>query len=157
MILPHRALTAPLLALALATLAAFVAATPLRADPSEVYAPGGVAISGYDPVAYFVEGEAVMGRADLVLKWRGAMWYFASPEAMEAFEMNPNGYAPQYGGHCAYAATQGAAAAADPTVFTLHAGRLYLNASPGQRAAWARNIAQNIARADAAWPSLFGR
>ena len=90
MILPIRNYTTTLTTTLIAVVLAVFATTGVsRADPSRVYAPGGVALSGYDPVAYFVQGEPVMGRAEYALKWHGAKWYFATAEAMEAFEMNP--------------------------------------------------------------------
>ncbi|WP_343082254.1 YHS domain-containing (seleno)protein [Ostreiculturibacter nitratireducens] len=130
---------------------------PVHADPREVFAPGGIALDGFDPVAYFQEGRAVEGDESHVLKWRGAMWYFSSAEAMEAFEMNPGAYAPQYGGFCAVSAAEGSVSASDPTVFVIHEGRLYLIASGGGRNAFMQDLASYIARADANWKELAGR
>ncbi len=91
------------------------------------------------------------------LRWHGAVWYFASSDAMEAFEMNPHAYAPQFGGYCALSAATGTLAPADPEVFMLYQGRLFLNGSVAQRDAWTRDIAGNLALADANWPGLVGR
>ncbi|SPH18759.1 hypothetical protein DEA8626_02302 [Defluviimonas aquaemixtae] len=128
----------------------------LAAEP-EVYAPGGVAISGYDAVAYFIEGRPVPGRAEYALKWHGATWYFANAETMEAFEMNPAAYAPRYGGYCAYAMSKGAVAPTVPEAFTVHDGQLYLNFSTEVRTIWSRDIPGNIALADAHWPTALTR
>lgn len=143
------------LVLVLALVSAFL--RPVHAETAEFFAPEGVALAGFDPVAYFEEGRAVHGNGAFVLKWRGAMWHFASAEAMEAFEMNPGAYAPQYGGHCALAAAEGSVTPSDPEVFLIHEGRLYLIASGGGRAAFSQDLAGHIARADANWKALTGR
>jgi YHS domain-containing protein len=145
-------------ALFVAALAIPVAGTILRpafADEPEVFAPGGVAISGYDPVAYFTEGKPVPGKMDHALMWRGATWYFASAESMEAFEMNPAAYAPQYGGYCAYAMSKGAVASTAPEAFTVSDGRLYLNFSTEVRTIWSQDIPGNVVLADGYWPAAL--
>jgi YHS domain-containing protein len=128
---------------------------PALADEPEIYAPGGVAISGYDPVAYFAEHKPVLGSADHALRWRGAMWYFVDGENMEAFEMNPSAYAPQYGGYCAYALSKGAIAPTVPEAFTIHDGALYLNNSTAVRTIWTQDIPGNILKANANWPTVL--
>ncbi len=146
-----------LFALALAIPVAGTILRPAFADEPEVFAPGGVAISGYDPVAYFQQGQPVMGTASHALMWRGATWYFATAEAMEAFEMNPAAYAPQYGGYCAYAMSKGAIAPTVAEAFTIHDGRLYLNFSTEVRTIWAADIPGNVTRADGNWPAVLHR
>lgn len=143
-----------LVALALPVLGTIL--RPALAEEPDIYAPGGVAISGYDAVAYFVENRAVPGIADHALRWRGATWYFVSAKNMEAFEMNPSAYAPQYGGYCAYAVARGSAGASAPEAFAVHGGRLYLNSSVAIREVWAEDMAENIRRADANWPGILG-
>ena len=130
---------------------------PALAGEPDVFSPGGVALAGYDPVAYFTEGRPVMGEAGHALKWRGATWYFASDEAMQAFEMNPAAYAPQYGGYCSYAMSKGAVSPTVPEAFTIHDGRLYLNFSTEVRTIWSADIPGNIALADQYWPAALGR
>lgn len=145
--------------LILAILALPVAGTILRpalADEAEIYAPSGVAISGYDPVAYFMAKKPVQGEADHALRWRGATWYFATAANMEAFEMNPAAYAPQYGGYCAYSVSRGSLSASSPEAFTIHGGRLYLNSSPAIRAVWGEDMDGNIQKADGNWHDLTG-
>lgn len=150
--LNRRALIAAVLLL---PVAGTIVRPALAAEP-EVFAPGGLAISGYDPVAYFTDGRPVMGKSRHALRWRGATWYFATAAAMEAFEMNPSAYAPRYGGYCAYAMSKGAVASTVPEAFTIHGGRLYLNYSTEVRAIWSEDIPGNIARADQNWPSALG-
>ena len=129
---------------------------PALAEEAEIFAPSGAAISGYDPVAYFTRQQPVQGVASHALRWRGATWYFASAENMEAFEMNPAAYAPKYGGYCAYAVSLGSLSASVPEAFTIHDGRLYLTSSTAIRAVWSKDIDGNIRKADANWPGLTG-
>ena len=67
----------------------------------------GVAINGTDPVAYFTMSKPVQGSADHALNWNGVTWHFASGENRQMFERYTEKYAPQYGGHCAYAISKG--------------------------------------------------
>ena len=147
-------------ALILAALVIPVVGTILRpavaAEP-EVFSLGGVAISGYDAVTYFTEGKPVPGDAEHALMWHGATWYFASAATMEAFEMNPDAYAPQYGGYCAYAMSKGAVAPTVPEAFTVHDGKLYLNFSTEVRTIWSNDIPGNVGLADGHWPTALLR
>ena len=90
--------------------------------------PAGIAIEGYDPVAYFTEGQAVPGKPEFSLRHDGATWLFASAEHRALFESDPEKYSPAYGGWCAYGMAEGYAAETDPVNgWTIHEGRLYLN------------------------------
>ncbi|MFZ1727777.1 MAG: YHS domain-containing (seleno)protein [Albidovulum sp.] len=130
---------------------------PALAREPEVFATAGVAISGYDAVAYFTEGRPVEGSPAHALKWRGATWQFASDAAMDAFEMNPSAYAPQYGGYCAYAMAKGAVATTVPEAFTINKDRLYLNFSTAVRSIWSEDIPGNVSLADGNWPAALDR
>ena len=96
----------------------------------------GVAIKGYDPVAYFTEGAPVEGSEDFTAMHDGATYHFASAANRDAFLADPEKYAPQYGGFCAYAVAQGATAPIDPEAFTVLDEKLYLNYSDHVRAQW---------------------
>jgi hypothetical protein len=141
----------------LLTAALALAARPAGAGTPEVFATGGVAIHGYDPVAYFTEGKPVQGRRDLMLKWAGAMWRFSTEANLAAYEMNPRRYAPQNGGYCAYALSLGAIATTVPEAWTIHDGKLYLNFSTAVRRIWSADIPGNVRKADANWPAVLGR
>lgn len=130
---------------------------PALAREPEVFSTAGVAISGYDAVAYFTEGRPVEGKPSFSLKWRGVTWQFASAQTMDAFEMNPGAYAPQYGGYCAYAMSKGAVATTVPEAFTINKGRLYLNFSTAVRTIWGEDIPGNVALADSHWPAALDR
>ena len=152
-----RALAAPgVLVLGLALLLA-QAERLLAEAPPPVAAVGGVAAGGYDVVAYFTQGEPVPGDPAHALKWRGAVWLFASAESQLAFEMNPRAYAPRFGGYCAFALSQGRLALADPAAFAIHEGRLYLAHSPAVLDRWRADPARFIDAARAEWPAVLGR
>ena len=130
-------------------------ARPALAGAPDFFAPNGIAIHGYDPVAYFTEGRPVEGKKDHALKWGGAIWYFASAAHMADFEGNPRRYAPQYGGYCALALSKGQIATTVPEAWTVANGRLYLNFSTGVRSLWASDIEGNVAAADGNWPDAL--
>jgi hypothetical protein len=135
--------------LALALSSAARAATP------EIYAEGGIAIDGTDPVSYFTDGRPVAGSPAHALEWRGATWRFASAESRARFEADPEAFAPQYGGWCAWAVAEGYTASTIPDAWRIVDGRLYLNFSRGVQRRWERDIPGNIARADANWPGVL--
>ncbi len=143
------------LSLALATPLIGLPFRAAMAASSEVFATGGVAIHGYDPVGYFDQSSPVEGSSSYQLKWMGAVWRFASADHMYAFEMNPHRFAPQYGGYCAYAMAQGAVATTVPDAWTVHDGKLYLNFSTGVRQIWQQDIPGHIASADQHWPEAL--
>ena len=126
------------------------------AAPVRVQAEGTdrVAVGGYDPVAYFTEGRAVQGDGAIALKWRGRMWRFASAANRNAFEMNPHAYAPQFGGFCTLALSEGRIEPGTPTEFVIHDGRLYLVHDARRRADLAQTLAARVEQAAAQWPEL---
>ncbi len=114
----------------------------------------GTAIKGYDPVAYFTEGRPLKGSRRHAYEWQDATWHFASAEHKALFAANPERYAPQYGGYCAYAVALGSTADIDPDAWRIVDGKLYLNVSQSIRRKWEQDIPGHIARADANWPSI---
>jgi len=136
-------------------LALFVAlAAPVRAG-EVVYTSWGKAIDGYDAVAYFTEGRPVEGEGDFTHEWMGAKWYFASAANRDAFAADPAKYAPQYGGYCAWAVSQGYTAKIDPEAWKVVGGKLYLNYSKDIQKQWiAGGIDKLIAAGDGNWPAL---
>ncbi len=140
---------------ALAAPSVLVFARAGRAATPEVFNTDGTAVHGADVVAYFRDGKPVDGLPELSVRWRGANWRFASPDNMEAFEMDPHAYAPRYGGYCAYAMAQGAIATTVPEAWSIHEGRLYLNFSKGVRRIWRKDIPGYIEAADRNWPGVL--
>ena len=114
----------------------------------------GVALGGYDPVAYFTEKMSKPGKAEFKASWNGVDWYFANVENMKAFTATPEKFAPQYGGFCAYAAANGSVAGGDPEAWTVVDGKLYINLSDSVRQIWSQDIPGNIVKADKNWPGL---
>lgn len=127
---------------------------PERARPGKVFAVGGVAIRGFDPVAYHLRGEPVRGSRQFSLPWRGATWCFASAEARDRFAAAPLRWAPAYGGFCAYAVSRGYPASTDPAAWRVIADRLYLNYNLPTQERWLRDVPGNIALADRNWPEM---
>jgi YHS domain-containing protein len=114
----------------------------------------GTAIEGYDPVAYFEEGRPVEGDSDYAHEWMGATWYFASAENRDLFAADPERYAPQYGGYCAWAVANGYTAKIDPQAWAVVDDRLYLNYSPDVQKQWQQDVPGNIGKADGNWPGI---
>ncbi|MGB0694079.1 MAG: YHS domain-containing (seleno)protein [Rhodospirillaceae bacterium] len=133
-----------------------VARPSLAKDPNYFADFWGNAIRGYDPVAYFTEGKAVEGSEDLELDWDGATWRFASAENLAAFKADPTKYAPQFGGYCAWAVSQGYTASIDPEAWDIVNGKLYLNYSTGIQKKWQQNRDANIAAGERNWPAALG-
>lgn len=101
-----------------------------------VYQKDGLAIDGYDPVAYFTIGKAMRGNADFSTEYRGAVWQFMSEEHKAAFLAEPEKYAPQYGGHCAFAASKGYVAKSEGDQWSVVNGKLYLNYNQVIKSRW---------------------
>ena len=128
--------------------------TDTTAAEAKIYAEDGVAIKGADPVAYFTDESFVSGSADYTHEWSGTTWQFSTAENRDLFAANPEQYAPQYGGYCAWAVGQNALAAIEPTAWSVVDGKLYLNANERIQARWSQDIPGNIALAEENWPGL---
>lgn len=149
-----RKLFAPLIAGLLGL--ALIASTPAQAAEDPVYQSFlGTAINGYDPVAYFTDGKPVEGSSDHAYDWNGAEWHFASAENLETFKAAPEKYAPQYGGYCAYAVSEGYTAKTDPHAWRVVDGKLYLNYNKDVQSKWLQDIPGRIAKADQNWPKVL--
>ena len=115
---------------------------------------GGVAIKGYDPVSYHTMKQAVKGDRQFTSEWKGVNWLFSSQENRDLFSNNPDKYAPEYGGYCAYAAAKGSLAPIDPNAWTIYDDKLYLNYSSSIRKKWRKDIEGYVKKADNNWPKL---
>ena len=113
------------------------------------------AIKGYDPVAYFKEGKPVKGVKEHSVQWNGAVWYFASAENKKAFQEDPESYAPQYGGYCAYGVSKGGLFKTEPEAWSIVEGKLYLNYNLSIKKDWEEDIPGYIQKADSKWPGLL--
>ena len=141
------------------TLAVFVMLMSVNVWASDLAGPYrsnflGKAAEGYDVVAYFSQGKAVEGDGDFTYEWKDSEWRFASAENRAKFEADPAKYAPQYGGYCAYAVSQGYTASVDPEAWSIVDGKLYLNYSKSVQSTWTQDIPGYIASADGYWPKV---
>lgn len=122
--------------------------TPIAA----VNTQDGVALKGYDPVAYVTDVRPVKGDPRFTATWNGATYQFASAEHRDRFLADPGKYAPQYGGYCAFAISRGRIADIDPDQWARVNGKLYLNNNAFAQAAWSVDRPGNIAAGDSNWP-----
>ena len=113
------------------------------------------AINGYDTVAYFTVGKPVKGLDSLTSDWMGAKWKFSSQAHLDLFKANPEKYAPQYGGYCAYGVTQGYLVKVEPDQFTVRDGKLYLNYDAEVQTKWAKDPVGYIRMADEKFQPLL--
>ncbi len=120
----------------------------------------GYAASGYDVVAYHglpnvAVGQsapaAIKGSTKHVVEFNGAKWAFASADNAAKFKANPAKYAPLYDGHCAYGLAQGGKVPANPNLWRIVDGKLYLNITPNVVGFWEEDIKGNIVKADKNW------
>ncbi|MEM6439077.1 MAG: YHS domain-containing (seleno)protein [Pseudomonadota bacterium] len=145
--------------LAAAALAAAAVLAPagaaLAAD--EIFisdAAKGIAINGYDPVAYHSEGAPVKGSADFKFEHEGAVYKFSSAENLAAFEADPARYAPAYGGWCAVGTSKAKKIPTQPELFAIVDGQLYLNSSEGAHKLFKGDKPGTISTADANWTRI---
>lgn len=145
-------------------IAAAALAVPFSVAAPAAMADGGVfvgvegsnvAVSGYDTVSYFQgSGKPVLGSANFKVKHDGAVFHFSSQANADTFRANPDAYAPQYGGHCAWALSRGSLAPGDATLYKIHDGKLYLNFNRTVQSTWLGDIDGFIAKSDPAWTKI---
>ncbi len=121
---------------------------------SEIYTTANGAIDGYDPVAYFTEKKPVAGRAEITAVWKEQTWRFASQKNKELFVANPEKYAPQYGGYCAYGMAGGYKAKTEADAWAIVNDKLYLNYNKKVQKDWLEQKAGMIEKADKNWPTV---
>ena len=124
-----------------------------KAEPINKNADG-VALRGYDAVAYFTEGKALKGQPQWQHEWAGAKWRFASAANRDLFAKDPAKYAPQFGGYCAWAVSNNYTYDADPELWKIVNGKLYVNYNQLARFRWERDIPGRIKLAEQYWPQL---
>ena len=117
----------------------------------------GIALHGYDPVAYFTVGAPTKGSASFTAKYEGASYHFASAENMRKFKANPSAFAPQYGGFCAMGVALEKKLDGDPAAWKIVDGKLYLNVNADVSVAWQRDIPGNLEKANDYWPEIKGK
>jgi len=143
--------------LALLAIAAGGFALPTGAATTEyvvVDRNSGLAISGFDPIAYFTNGAAILGKGEFEYRYAGAVWRFHNPGNRGAFIADPDIYMPRFGGYDPVAVGRRAAVPGDPRTWAIVGERLYLFHSPDTKSAFANGAAKAIAAAERQWPKV---
>ena len=138
----------------LATLLLSLAAAAAHAAGESNLDSSGLALKGYDPVAYFTEKKPLKGKVEFTAQHEGATYRFASAANRDAFAAAPQQYAPQYGGYCAFGVAGGYKAPIEPDAWTVADGKLHLNYSQSVRSRWASDIPGFVRKADTNWPTV---
>lgn len=144
--------------------AGFALLTSTAAFAGDQYIDGtGFAVSGYDPVAYFDLEQApvgspqpagVPGRADITAEHNGATFAFSTLENRDRFLADPEAFAPQYDGHCAYGVSKGGKVPGNPNLWRIVDGKLFLNINDNVVGFWEEDIPGNIELAETNWVSI---
>ncbi|HKE94651.1 MAG TPA: YHS domain-containing (seleno)protein [Povalibacter sp.] len=114
----------------------------------------GVALRGYDPVAYFTDNKPEKGLAKYAYEYKGSKFLFASAKNEQAFATNPEKYAPQFGGFCAFGTANGVKATTQPDAFSVVDGKLYLNHDTNVQKRWKEDVDGNISLGEKNWPEV---
>jgi len=129
----------------------------MAADPAYYSHKSKGAIKGADVVAYYSlqPGQpAVKGRDEFTYEWQNTVWKFSSEENRQAFIANPERYAPQYGGYCAFAVGHNFTTDIRPDSWTIIDDKLYLNHNGISQRKFHKDLAKSIDRADGNWPNV---
>ena len=122
----------------------------------EVFKTDDGAINGYDPVSYHHE-KPVKGTEEHSYQWKDATWYFANEENLSLFKADPERYAPQYGGYCAYGMAEGHKAPTQPDAWTIVGDKLYFNYNKEVLTIWRENRDEFIKKPEDNWPTCERR
>lgn len=114
----------------------------------------GVALEGYDPISYFLDGKPVKGDPRIEATFNGALYHFVSQSHREMFERAPTKFAPAYGGYCGYAASIGKVRPANPLLWSIVDGQLIVQHTRGAVELWEKDVPGNKSKADQLWPRL---
>lgn len=137
-----------LLAISVLAVPALMPAQAVNTDSS------GLALKGFDPVAYFTMGHAMPGKPEFTATHEGATYRFASAAHRDLFQKEAARYAPQYGGYCAFGVAGGYKVKVEPTAFTVRDGKLYLNYDAKVQARWLNDVPGYLEKSEAKWPGL---
>lgn len=133
---------------------AIIFSISLNAQNGHFFNTKGVAIKGYDPVAYFTQNAAIPGNDSISVEWSSSIWKFASKENLQLFTKDPERYAPCYGGYCAYGTSEKHLSPTDPNAFTIVNNKLYLNYNLKVKELWIKDTTTRIINADNYWSTL---
>jgi YHS domain-containing protein len=149
--MPSRIITTAGAVLVLAMLTAPGVRAETAGDVNQI---DGIALHGFDPVAYFTQNKAVKGEAEFTAQYKGVTYEFAPKEDQATFQANPAKYVPQYGGFCAFAVSKGVKADIDPHAFAINDGKLYVNYSEKALQAYQGDVKGNTQNANHNWPDV---
>lgn len=155
----RRAVLRNVAALSVLAGAASLLAGPATARQATVFTGivTGVALGGYDAVAYHTVKKATPGNPAITVQHEGVVWRFASEANKALFVADPARYAPQYGGYCAWAVASGYTAKGDPEAWTVVGDKLYLNYNKSVQRSWEQDIPGNVRKGDANWPRVLDK
>jgi YHS domain-containing protein len=114
----------------------------------------GIALSGFDPVAFFTDSKPVNGSPSIKSEYEGAIYFFVSEDHKKTFDANPAKYAPQFGGYCAFGVSVDALFPVDVTTAQIYKDKLYVNLNPDIAAMFENDKDSGVAKANANWPGL---
>jgi len=136
----------------LLVMSAVFLSTFVTAQKPEVFSPDGVALRGYDVVAFFTERKPVKGFDSLQVKRNETIWYFSSKQNLDSFKADTARYIPQYGGYCAFGASRGYKAPTEIYTWTVIDNKLYFNYNAAVKQTWDKEPVMYIKLADEKWP-----
>jgi len=132
----------------------FIGMASVQGFAQNQYLKNGVALQGYDPVAYFESKKAVQGNPQINTRYNKALYFFSSDKNRNLFLKAPDKYAPQYGGYCAYGVSENHMSPTDPQAFTVFDNKLYLNYNLEVRKMWLKDREARIQKANQNWKTL---
>lgn len=115
------------------------------------------AVGGYDVTAYFSDNKPVKGKSGFSMEYKGASWRFVSQENLDEFKADPEKYAPQFGGYCAWAIAKGDLQKGDPEYWDIQDGKLYLTFDEKIQQTWRSDRVNLIDRANQEWPAVLDK
>lgn len=126
----------------------------LATDLVNVSGASRVALDGYDPVAFFTDARPMNGSPFIKATYGGADYFFATEEHKQLFTADPEKYAPQYGGFCAYGVGYDALFPVEIDTWQIRNGKLYLNLNSEILEKFNADFEGNVAKANKSWPGL---
>lgn len=133
---------------------AALAVAEINITPGHTLKGPGIALHGYDPVAFFTKSAPVLGSAEYSVAHRGATYRFENEDHLNLFKSDPERYVPAYGGFCAYGVSVSAKFDGDPRYWKVVDGKLYLNLNQSIQKTWLEDVPGNIRKADQAWEDI---
>ena len=132
----------------------FVVSISANAQKILMNTDDGIALSGYDPVAFFTEGKPVPGKPEIKSVNKGAVYLFSSPANKIKFDKAPDNYLPQNGGFCTVSASMGKIAKIEIDTWSVVGNKLYLQKNQSAKRMWDKDPPNFISKSSEKWPGL---